>query len=127
MRPRRLSRSLAALSLAALSLAALGLVAQGACAPETEDTGVSLSEDGASIAIDERWKACEADSDCARVSTSCDDCCGQDAVAVTREAEYVDAAAELCASYEGGVCDCAPLPSDVACVDSLCALVPTEG
>lgn len=92
----------------------------------TTPPGLSVNEMGATIEISDAWKACQTEADCVLVWTSCDGCCGQEAIATSREQEFDAASPGLCADYEGGVCDCAPLPTTIDCVASLCTLVPDE-
>ena len=88
--------------------------------------GLSLTEGGSTILIDDSWRSCEQASDCVIVDISCDGCCGQDAVAADRQSEWGDAFTTMCADYEGGVCDCEFLPVTAECNDSVCEVVPDE-
>ncbi len=87
---------------------------------------LSVNPNGDTIQIDEAWKGCQSADDCVLVWTSCDGCCGQDAIATEFEEDYDASTPALCEGYDGGVCDCAPLPTTVECVELLCTLVPVE-
>ncbi|MCA9621489.1 MAG: hypothetical protein KC731_20850 [Myxococcales bacterium] len=101
------------------------LVAGSACSSEKGED-LELIDGGATIQVGSSWKACDDVSDCAEVGTSCDDCCAMEAISATRVEEFRTAAADLCSGYQGGVCDCAPLETDMVCESGLCQLVPVE-
>ena len=88
--------------------------------------GLSLSEGGSTVIVEDDWKSCTSVDDCVKVATSCDGCCGEEAVNEALQEDYVDAFQEMCADYEGGVCDCAPLPTVMMCNAGVCELVPDE-
>lgn len=90
---------------------------------KNDPSGLTLVSGGATIEIGDEWKACESADDCVKVSTSCDGCCGEDAIARSRQAEYEEASQPLCESYEGGVCDCAPRETEIVCDQGLCGLI----
>ena len=89
--------------------------------------GLSLNDSGSTIRVDDDWKACETTADCVLVSTSCDACCAQEAIARSREQEFGDASQDLCADYEGAQCDCAPEPSEARCSQGLCQRIVVDG
>ena len=88
--------------------------------------GLTLIDGGATLEVDASWRQCEDVTPCVLVGTSCDDCCGAEAIAVERQSEYRDAFADLCEPYQGGVCDCAPSRVEVACIDDVCVLTEPE-
>jgi hypothetical protein len=89
--------------------------------------GLSLGEGGSTVQIDASWKPCEDATDCVRVSTSCDACCGEEAIVASREAEYEQAFDDLCNAYQGPMCECVPAETEVMCVVGECTLVPVGG
>ena len=92
-------------------------------ANETGAAGLQLDEYGSSVVIDDSWKACKVTEDCIQVDTSCDGCCGLDAISASREEDYMEEREKLCADYEGGVCDCAFPEGTAMCIDGICTFV----
>lgn len=90
---------------------------------EESATDLGLTEDGSTVLVGDSWRACETNLDCVTVNTSCDGCCGEDAVSATLQMSYQDEFAELCEDYSGGVCDCIALPADTQCLQGLCQRV----
>jgi hypothetical protein len=107
----------------------LGLFIIGCAEPGEESTSGSpalqLNDNGNTVLVGDEWKACERVSDCIEVGTSCDGCCGREAINVSLQEPYGQEQAMLCADYEGGVCDCAPPEVTMMCIDQLCTLVET--
>lgn len=89
-----------------------------------EPTPLSVNEGGDTVLVPDDWKACSSVADCVQVGTSCDFCCGLEAIDADLADLYDEQRDPLCEPYDGGVCDCAPIESEMQCVDQLCTLVP---
>ena len=86
-------------------------------------TALQTNEGGDTVLVDDAWKACETVDDCVEVSTSCDGCCGVEAVNVSLQDDYAASRDSLCSDYDGGVCDCIGPDVTLMCIDQLCTLV----
>lgn len=86
---------------------------------------LQANETGATVIIGDSWKACKVTEDCIQVGTSCDGCCGLDAISASREAEYMKEREKLCADYDYGEGECSCyLPEGTAmCIDEICTFV----
>ncbi|TPV95824.1 MAG: hypothetical protein B7733_07925 [Myxococcales bacterium FL481] len=88
--------------------------------------GLGLSESGSTVLVEATWKPCESVDDCVQVETSCDGCCGVEALASHLEAEYKLAKRQLCTGYEGSVCDCVFPEVEIVCLENTCGLIQLE-
>ena len=99
----------------------------GGCEAEEEatpgPTALQVNEGGDTVLVDDAWKACETVDDCVEVGTSCDGCCGVEAINATLEEDYGTSRDALCSGYEGAVCDCVAPQVTAMCVQGLCTLV----
>jgi hypothetical protein len=80
----------------------------------------SLPLDGANVVIGEDYRLCNRDDDCMLVGTSCNGCCGQDAISRSDEARYRQQLELACRDYDGAICDCAPEPVVARCLQVRC-------
>ncbi|HMI90690.1 MAG TPA: hypothetical protein VK509_04970, partial [Polyangiales bacterium] len=80
----------------------------------------SLPLDGADVVIGEEYRLCRVDLDCILVGTSCNGCCGQDAIGRREEATYRREQAAACRDYAGPICDCQPDALGARCVQARC-------
>lgn len=103
-----------------------GCIPDARTVPSPEADRLPTIDDGATVVVDEAWRACEGVEDCLRVSTSCDGCCAEAAITAELADAFNRAFASTCEDYVGGVCDCAPAETEVDCVEDLCVLVPVE-
>ena len=97
-----------------------------ACNQEPAFPDLGLSSDGSRIQVGTSWQECADVTDCVQRSIACDHCCEFDAVSAARADEYVDAYREICADYEGGVCDCTDPVTELSCVEGRCELTVVE-
>jgi hypothetical protein len=79
---------------------------------------------GDDIKITARDQACQSDSDCARISTSCQPCSCGTAVARIAVPQYIETYRGICrAEQPGAICDFTCTPTQIKCVEGNCELV----
>ena len=75
------------------------------------------------LPIAHEYKICEQNSDCVKVSTSCNGCCQEDTVN-RNSYELYEQGRRVCEdNYRGAVCDCISLPSYSVCDAGVCRLI----
>lgn len=78
------------------------------------------------VEIRDSWLDCRRDDDCIWVEANCDRCCGRRAIRATEKTKFQKVFGDLCAGYNGSVCDCAPADESPRCVQGKCKMVPNR-
>jgi hypothetical protein len=77
---------------------------------------------GADVVIGDAYRSCARDTDCTLVGTSCNGCCGLDAIFRPREPTYRRELEVACRDYQGPICDCQPVDLFARCMIGRCGV-----
>jgi hypothetical protein len=90
------------------------------------DAGLGLTRVGTEVQVTDRYRSCAVDDDCLLVDTSCNGCCGRDAIRAQDQEAYQTNFAQACSGYQGPICDCQPPDLVPLCQEGLCRALPRD-
>jgi hypothetical protein len=82
-----------------------------------------LERDGADVVVSDFYRRCAQDLHCTLVGTSCNGCCGRDAINSALVETYERESTAACDDFDGPVCRCMPQDLVARCAEGRCRAV----
>jgi hypothetical protein len=97
-----------------------GEAGAGAAGAAGSTSATTLERDGADVVVTDFYRRCAQDLHCTLVGTSCNGCCGRDAINSALVETYERESIAACDDFEGPVCRCMPEDLVARCAEGRC-------